>query len=302
MIKLLASSPGRSTLLPQHGSAERTVSKARSILRKRTSDLRHIALIAPHILPNRIALAIFNTGRQSSDESQTTEAASFRPPTALLRSISCVAASKSSKIRRRVRAAAKSLIVVTVAAIAAPASAAPVDFRFEGLGIVTVGGETYSGAWSIIAEGNTDNISPADGDFEFPSVAVSARLLAGGGALDALFTEPVWVLGVDDFAAFISDPSAGLGETIVAATGGTSNALADYDIAQSIEPLSESLFFVDDADGFSTNFGVFRPDANLGDTITYTANVASVPLPAGLPMLAAGLLALFTLRIRNEDR
>jgi len=192
------------------------------------------------------------------------------------------------------------LAAALVGASFAAAQAAPVTYIFSGEGSGTANGTAFTGAFTFTLNGDTGDVQP-DAPF--------FRLFNVGGT----FTEGAFSATLDPSIIIVAsanpiDRINFFNNTVDNGLGLQDGALASYDLTSSIGPITVSnpAFLTPTFNalghGFATSGGLVEITENTSLTFTAIVRGASVPEPASLAILGAGLLALgFVGRRKKQD-
>lgn len=201
-------------------------------------------------------------------------------------------------LTRAARAVALALLL-SVSAGAERAAASLITLVHEGSGSGTLDGTAFSGAFTVTATGDIGDVEALDPIFG-PGVALehdAAQIeIAGLGTFD-LVTATLTVVNNDlrivTFGAFNDPflPGQPLPQDVL--SGPTSALFDSYGLSSSIGPVSGSGNVQGVAEAIETSGGdLFFSGAATDAQFTAVVNHAVIPLPAALPLLAAGLAAL----------
>jgi hypothetical protein len=172
-------------------------------------------------------------------------------------------------------------------------NASPVTYTFDGTGTVTLGGVALGNTFSLVFTGDTSIIDGSDNPY-FKNTNLTGLFTDGGVSETITATvESNSSFGNIDF--YDSTYTNGLGLQ----DNATAKGLAGYDLSTSIGPVlgpPEDLTPTFGGGVFTTADGDLQFTAS--DTLSFTADVSSTPLPGALPLFGTGLgmLGLFEWR------
>lgn len=208
-------------------------------------------------------------------------------------------------------------ILTLVAAVASPASAAPITYTFSGFGIVDLGPEeslypNYD-SYKITVTADTSQITGSSGSFSVPAETATftiSGLLADfpsstltSGTFTGTFDGPPGSLVV---TAFNPGPSVGLsqGSNVLDLSVLPNPALNTYNLSTPVGPLGGTSSLISFPSGIPTTSGLFViAFEQPGTEPTFTASIPGslVPEPMSFILFGLGLggMAAYMLRGRR---
>lgn len=181
------------------------------------------------------------------------------------------------------------LIVAVFASLTGLAQADPIVYIFSGTGSGTLDGQSFNGAFTITAMGNTSTVAMfGAATFVSPNLVT----VTAGGVTDT-FTSSSFAVGNDGSGKIgLQDQVAN--HTVV---DGTNAALASYNLVTAL-PITTLTPAAYTSYSISTIGGSFNLAANSVTALTFTA----VPEPASLAMLGTSVVGLLGYGLRRRAK